>query len=132
MLLPNSRYYISALFSISEAELRTASLGLAVPRQVPQGCSSSDSCILTAQSPLVPPAPMERSSSRRQVYGCRINRRELCTWQTRPKHLALKGGEKSVTILSAPYIYDEPAAFAKLERVLWPYRPACPRCNGKE
>jgi transposase-like protein len=37
-----------------------------------------------------------------------------------------------MSILSAPYFHDEAAAFAELERVLWPDGPVCPRCNGKE
>lgn len=37
-----------------------------------------------------------------------------------------------MSILSAPYFHDEAAAFAELERVLWPNGPVCPRCSGKE
>ncbi|AFY30437.1 IS1595 family transposase [Cyanobium gracile] len=37
-----------------------------------------------------------------------------------------------MSFLSAPYFHDEAAAFAELERILWPDGPVCPRCNGKE
>jgi transposase-like protein len=33
-------------------------------------------------------------------------------------------------VLSAPYFHDEAAAYAKLERTLWPHGPVCPRCGG--
>ena len=32
--------------------------------------------------------------------------------------------------LSAPYFHDEAAAYAKLESLLWPHGPYCPRCGG--
>lgn len=32
--------------------------------------------------------------------------------------------------LSAPFFHDEKAAYAKLESVLWPHGPVCPRCGG--
>ena len=32
--------------------------------------------------------------------------------------------------LSAPYFHDEAAAYAKLESLLWPHGPVCPRCGG--
>lgn len=34
--------------------------------------------------------------------------------------------------LSAPFFHDEAAAFAKLESLLWPTGPVCPRCSGKD
>jgi transposase-like protein len=34
--------------------------------------------------------------------------------------------------LSAPYFHDEAAAFAELERTLWPNGPVCPRCGGTQ
>jgi transposase-like protein len=32
--------------------------------------------------------------------------------------------------LSAPFFHDEAAAYAKLESILWPHGPVCPRCGG--
>jgi transposase-like protein len=32
--------------------------------------------------------------------------------------------------LSAPFFHDEKAAYAKLESLLWPHGPVCPRCGG--
>ena len=32
--------------------------------------------------------------------------------------------------LSAEFFHDEAAAYAKLESILWPYGPVCPRCGG--
>lgn len=32
--------------------------------------------------------------------------------------------------LSAPYFHDKEAAYAKLEQVLWPHGPVCPRCGS--
>ncbi len=37
-----------------------------------------------------------------------------------------------MSILNAPYFHDEAAAFAKLESVLWPNGPVCPRCGNSE
>lgn len=37
-----------------------------------------------------------------------------------------------MSVLSAPYFHDEAAAYAELERVLWPAGPVCPRCKGQE
>jgi transposase-like protein len=34
------------------------------------------------------------------------------------------------SILSAPWFHDETAAYAKLESILWPQGPHCPRCGG--
>jgi len=34
--------------------------------------------------------------------------------------------------LSAPHLHDEKAAIAKLESILWPNGPVCPRCGGQE
>jgi transposase-like protein len=31
--------------------------------------------------------------------------------------------------LSAPFFHDEAAAYAKLESILWPHGPVCPRCG---
>lgn len=36
----------------------------------------------------------------------------------------------SVSILSAPWFHDEAAAYAKLESIVWPDGPFCPRCGG--
>ena len=35
-----------------------------------------------------------------------------------------------MSILSAPFFHDERAAYAKLESLLWPHGPMCPRCGG--
>jgi transposase-like protein len=32
--------------------------------------------------------------------------------------------------LSAPFFHDEAAAYAKLESILWPHGPVCPRCGS--
>src|ERR1700722_8664775 len=32
--------------------------------------------------------------------------------------------------LSADFFHDEAAAYAKLESILWPHGPVCPRCGG--
>ena len=32
--------------------------------------------------------------------------------------------------LSAPWFHDEAIAYAKLESILWPQGPFCPRCGG--
>lgn len=37
-----------------------------------------------------------------------------------------------MSILNAPYFHDEAAAFAKLESVLWPEGPVCPKCGNGE
>lgn len=37
-----------------------------------------------------------------------------------------------MSILSKPYFYDEAEAFKKLESVIWPKGPVCPKCGGKE
>lgn len=37
-----------------------------------------------------------------------------------------------MSILSKPYFYDEAEAFKKLESVIWPNGPVCPKCGGKE
>jgi transposase-like protein len=34
--------------------------------------------------------------------------------------------------LSAPFFHDEAAAYKKLESILWPNGPVCPRCQGAE
>jgi transposase-like protein len=34
--------------------------------------------------------------------------------------------------LSAPFFHDEAAAYEKLESILWPNGPVCPRCQGTE
>jgi len=36
-----------------------------------------------------------------------------------------------MSILSKPYFHDEKAAFAELEKVLWPDGPVCPHCGEK-
>lgn len=36
-----------------------------------------------------------------------------------------------MSVLSAPYFHDEAAAYAELERTLWPSGPVCPRCQGQ-
>jgi transposase-like protein len=35
-----------------------------------------------------------------------------------------------VSILSAPHFHNEAAAFARLEAIVWPQGPHCPRCGG--
>ncbi len=35
-----------------------------------------------------------------------------------------------MSVLSRPYFHDEEAAFAHLEKVLWPTGPVCPHCGG--
>ena len=35
-------------------------------------------------------------------------------------------------ILSQPYFHDEEAAFAKLESIVWPNGPVCPKCGAME
>ncbi len=37
-----------------------------------------------------------------------------------------------MSVLSAPYFYDEAAAFATVEAALWPHGPVCPRCKGMD
>jgi len=37
-----------------------------------------------------------------------------------------------MSILSRPYFYEEEAAYAKLESLLWPDGPVCPKCGGME
>lgn len=34
------------------------------------------------------------------------------------------------SVLNEPYFHDEAAAFAALERILWPEGPICPHCGG--
>jgi transposase-like protein len=36
----------------------------------------------------------------------------------------------SRSALSAEWFHDEAAAYAKLESILWPHGPVCPRCGG--
>src|SRR5215208_2166158 len=36
----------------------------------------------------------------------------------------------AASALSAPWFHDEAAAYAKLESILWPTGPYCPRCGG--
>jgi transposase-like protein len=36
----------------------------------------------------------------------------------------------AASALSAPWFHDETAAYAKLESILWPNGPYCPRCGG--
>ena len=36
------------------------------------------------------------------------------------------------SVLNEPYFHDEAAAFATLERILWPNGPTCPHCGGVE
>jgi transposase-like protein len=36
----------------------------------------------------------------------------------------------AASLLSAPWFHDEAAAYAKLESILWPNGPFCPRCGG--
>lgn len=35
-----------------------------------------------------------------------------------------------MSMLSAPYFHDEAAAFAKLESIVWPDGPTCPKCGA--
>jgi len=35
-----------------------------------------------------------------------------------------------MSVLSAPYFYDEAAAYTELEATLWPHGPMCPRCGS--
>lgn len=37
-----------------------------------------------------------------------------------------------MSVLNAPHFHDEAAAFAKLESVLWPRGPICPKCGNTE
>ncbi len=37
-----------------------------------------------------------------------------------------------MSILSAPHFHDEAAAFARVEKVIWPLGPVCPHCGGTE
>jgi len=37
-----------------------------------------------------------------------------------------------MSILDQPYFHDEAAAYAKLEKIVWPDGPACPHCGKKE
>jgi len=37
-----------------------------------------------------------------------------------------------MSMLSKPYFHDDAAAFAHLEKVLWPDGPVCPHCGGLE
>jgi transposase-like protein len=36
----------------------------------------------------------------------------------------------AASALSAPWFHDEAAAYRKLENILWPQGPYCPRCGG--
>src|SRR5437868_6049493 len=36
------------------------------------------------------------------------------------------------SIFNRPHFHDEPAAFAKLESIVWPNGPVCPHCGGTE
>ncbi len=36
----------------------------------------------------------------------------------------------ATSALSAPFFHDETAAYAKLESLLWPHGPVCPKCGG--
>jgi len=36
----------------------------------------------------------------------------------------------ATSALSAPFFHDETAAYAKLESLLWPHGPVCPRCGS--
>jgi hypothetical protein len=36
----------------------------------------------------------------------------------------------AASALSAPFFHDEAAAYAKLESLLWPHGPVCPKCGG--
>ena len=35
-----------------------------------------------------------------------------------------------MSILSAPHFHNETAAIARLEDIVWPQGPFCPRCGG--
>jgi hypothetical protein len=35
----------------------------------------------------------------------------------------------TTSALSGPFFHDEEAAYAKLERILWPDGPVCPKCG---
>lgn len=37
-----------------------------------------------------------------------------------------------MSVLNKPYFHDEAAAFAKLESVLWPNGPVCPKCGNAD
>lgn len=37
-----------------------------------------------------------------------------------------------MSVLNAPHFHDEAAAFAKLEAVLWPNGPVCPKCGNSD
>lgn len=37
-----------------------------------------------------------------------------------------------MSLLMQPYFWDEAAAHAKLERLVWPEGPVCPHCGGRE
>ena len=37
-----------------------------------------------------------------------------------------------MSALSAPFFHDEKAAYAKLESILWPQGPVCPKCGGMD
>lgn len=37
-----------------------------------------------------------------------------------------------MSILTKPYFHDEEAAFAKLESIVWPNGPVCPKCGHKD
>jgi transposase-like protein len=39
-------------------------------------------------------------------------------------------GTAMPSVLNEPYFHDEAAAFAALERILWPNGPTCPHCGG--
>jgi transposase-like protein len=36
----------------------------------------------------------------------------------------------AASVLSAPWFHDEATAYRKLESILWPHGPCCPRCGG--
>ncbi len=40
--------------------------------------------------------------------------------------------EGVISVLSAAYFHEEPAAYAYLEGILWPYGPVCPHCGNCE
>ncbi|HKM69503.1 MAG TPA: IS1595 family transposase, partial [Stellaceae bacterium] len=37
-----------------------------------------------------------------------------------------------MSIISRPYFWDEQAAHAKLEEIIWPNGPECPRCGATD
>ena len=39
-------------------------------------------------------------------------------------------GDDVMSTLSSPFFHDEYAAYEKLESLLWPHGPVCPRCGG--